>query len=76
MAGEEHTAVAAGVLIVATLGMALVCLIAAAGFVAVAQRRQRQLGLLAALGATERDLRSVLVANGLLVGLSPAWSGA
>ena len=42
-----------------TLAMTLVGLVAAAGFVVVAQRRQRQLGLLAAIGATERHLRLV-----------------
>ena len=51
-----------------TLAMALVGLIAAAGFVVVAQRRQRQLGLLAAIGATERHLRLVMLANGAIVG--------
>ena len=44
------------------------CLVAAAGFVVVAQRRQRQLGLLAAIGATDRHLRLVMLANGVVVG--------
>ena len=43
---------AAGVLGLATVGLLLVGLVAAAGFVVVAQRRQRQLGMLAAIGAT------------------------
>jgi putative ABC transport system permease protein len=55
--------------------MSLVALISAAGFVVVAQRRQRQLGLLAALGATERHLRLVVLANGVIVGLVSAVLG-
>ena len=60
--------VAVLVLIVVAMAMALVGLIAAAGFVVVAQRRQRQLGLLAAIGATPRHLRLVVVSNGAIVG--------
>lgn len=60
--------VAALVLVATTLVLGLVGLIAAAGFVVVAQRRQRQLGMLAAIGATERHLRLVMVANGAFVG--------
>ncbi len=59
-----------------TLAMALVGLIAAAGFVVVAQRRQRQLGLLAAIGATERHLRLVMLANGAIVGVRRRRSSA
>ncbi len=73
--GNNQNAVAAGVLIVTTLAMALVCLIAAAGFVVVAQRRQRQLGLLAAIGATDRHLRLVMIANGVIVGACAALVG-
>ena len=63
-------------LVATTLVMALVGLIAAAGFVVVAQRRQRQLGLLAAIGATERHLRLVMVANGAIVGVVAAAVGS
>jgi putative ABC transport system permease protein len=73
--GDDDAAVAAVVLVVVTLAMALAALVAAAGFVVVAQRRQRQLGLLAALGATERHLRLVMLANGVLVGLVAAVVG-
>lgn len=71
----NETAVAATVLIMTVLGMALVALIAAAGFVVVAQRRQRQLGLLGALGATERHLKTVMIANGFIVGVIAAVVG-
>src|SRR5215207_1192355 len=67
--------VAAIVLVATTLAMVLVGLIAAAGFVVVAQRRQRQLGLLAAIGATERHLRLVMLANGAIVGTTAALVG-
>jgi putative ABC transport system permease protein len=66
---------AVGVLVVATVGLLLVCLVAAAGFVVVAQRRLRQFGMLAAVGATERHLRLVMVANGALVGATAALVG-
>ena len=62
-------------LVVDTLAMALVCLVASAGFVVVAHRRQRQLGLLAAIGATDRHLRLVMLANGVIVGVVAAVVG-
>lgn len=75
VAGTNKNAVAATVLVATTLAMALVCLIAAAGFIVVAHRRQRQLGLLAAIGATERHLRLVMMANGFIVGVTAAVVG-
>jgi putative ABC transport system permease protein len=53
---------------VATVFLLLASLVAAAGFAVVAQRRLRQLGMLAAVGATRKHLRLVLLANGALVG--------
>jgi putative ABC transport system permease protein len=73
--GDEKRGVAVAVLMATTLAMSLVCLVAAAGFVVVAQRRQRQLGLLGALGATERHLRLVMLANGAIVGATAAVVG-
>ena len=49
--------------------------LADAGFVVVAQRRLRQLGMLAAIGATQRQLRLVLLANGATVGAIAAVAG-
>ncbi|MBE1489500.1 ABC transporter permease [Plantactinospora soyae] len=66
----------AGVLALTTVGLLLVCLVAAAGFAVVAQRRLRELGMLAALGATERHLRLVMVVNGAVVGVIAALVGA
>jgi putative ABC transport system permease protein len=72
--GQEAT-VAASLLGLATVVLLLVCLVAAAGFTVVARRRQRQLGMLAAIGATEKHLRLVMVANGALVGVIAAVIG-
>jgi putative ABC transport system permease protein len=61
---------------VATVFLLLATLVAAAGFAVIAQRRLRQLGALAAIGATEKHLRLVLLTNGTLVGAIGALMGA
>ena len=53
----------------------LICLVAAAGFAVIAQRRLRQLGMLAAIGATARHLRLVVLINGVVVGVIAAVVG-
>jgi putative ABC transport system permease protein len=60
---------------VATVFLLLASLIAAASFAVVAQRRLRQLGVLAAIGATQKHLRLVLMANGAIVGAIAAVCG-
>ena len=60
---------------VATVFLLLASLVAAAGFAVVAQRRLRQLGMLAAVGATEKHLRLVLLTNGAVVGTIAAFIG-
>jgi putative ABC transport system permease protein len=60
---------------VATVFLLLASLVAAAGFAVVAQRRLRRLGMLAAVGATEKHLRLVLLSNGALVGALAAIIG-
>jgi putative ABC transport system permease protein len=60
---------------VATVFLILASLVAAAGFAVVAQRRLRQLGMLAAVGATEKHLRLVLLWNGAVVGTLAAVIG-
>src|SRR5215218_6727583 len=60
---------------VATVFLLLASLVAAAGFAVVAQRRLRQLGMLAVVGATHKQLRLVLVTNGALVGTIAAVGG-
>ncbi|HEX7134482.1 MAG TPA: FtsX-like permease family protein, partial [Iamia sp.] len=68
--------VAAPIVVVTAVALVLVALVAAAGFLALAQRRMRPLGILASLGATERDLRRVVVANGVAVGVVATIAGA
>jgi putative ABC transport system permease protein len=68
-------AVAAGTLGAVTVLMVLVSLVAAAAFAVIAARRQRQLGMLAAIGATRKQLRMVMVAGGALVGIIAAVTG-
>lgn len=58
-----------------TAVLALVGLVAAAGFTVLARRRQRQLGLLGAVGASPRELRLVMVVNGIVVGALAAVAG-
>jgi putative ABC transport system permease protein len=72
---DDRAAAALAMLSVATVFLLLALLIAAAGFAVVAQRRLRHLGMLAAIGATERHVRLVLVANGALVGAIAALVG-
>src|SRR5262245_33214242 len=60
---------------VATVFLFLASLVAAAGFAVVAQRRLRQLGMLAAAGATQKHLRLVLLTNGAVVGALAAVLG-
>ncbi|HLK42463.1 MAG TPA: FtsX-like permease family protein [Thermoleophilia bacterium] len=68
-------AVAALVLVIATLAMVFVGLLAVAGFTVMAQRRLRALGMFSALGATEKHLRRVVLANGAVVGTTAAAVG-
>ena len=67
--GAQNQAAAVGALAAATVVLLLVGLVAAAGFVVVAQRRSRQLGMLAATGAADRHLRLAVLAHGAAVGL-------
>jgi putative ABC transport system permease protein len=72
---DVATAAALIMLGTASIGLAFVALIAVASFVVLAQRRLRQLGMLAAIGATEQHLRLVTVANGIVVGIVAAVAG-
>ncbi len=67
--------IAAVVLVLCTLGLMFIGLMAVAGFAVMARRRQRSLGMLASLGATDRHLRLVVLANGAVVGLTAALAG-
>jgi putative ABC transport system permease protein len=75
--GNDHPqAETLAIFSVTTVFLLLASLIAAAGFAVVAQRRLRQLGMLAAVGATQKQLRLVLLANGAIVGTIAAIVGA
>ncbi|MFN2563037.1 MAG: ABC transporter permease [Jatrophihabitans sp.] len=64
------------VLAVSLVGLIFVGLVAVAGFTVLAQRRMPALGLLHALGATERNVGLVMIGNGLVVGAVGALMGA
>ncbi len=64
------------VLLVEVLGLVFIGLVSVAGFSVMAQRRLRALGMLSAIGATERNLRLVMIVNGLAVGVVGALAGA
>jgi putative ABC transport system permease protein len=64
------------VLAVAIFGLLFAGLIATAGFTVLAQRRLRAIGMVSALGATDRHVRLVMVANGALVGALATLAGA
>ena len=64
------------VLAIAVLGLVFIGLVSVAGFTVIAQRRLRALGMLSALGATERNVRLVMTANGAVVGVAAALTGA
>ena len=64
------------VLIISVLGLVFIGLVATAAFTVMAQRRQRALGMLSSLGATEADVRFVLIADGLIGGVAGAIIGA
>ena len=64
------------ILMVEILGLAFIGLVSVASFSVLAQRRLRALGMLGAIGATERNLRLVMMAGGLVVGVVAALAGA
>lgn len=72
---STQTAVAGGALGAVTVLLLLVGLVAAAGFAVIAARRQRQLGMLAAIGATRKQLRMVMVSGGAVAGVIAAVAG-
>lgn len=70
--------VLAGVLalLASTVVLALVALVASATFTVIAQRRLAQLGMLSAIGASERHLRLSMLASGAVVGTLAGAVGA
>jgi putative ABC transport system permease protein len=64
------------VFVIAVFSLIFIGLVATAGFTVLAQRRRRSLGMLSSLGATDHNVRLVMVANGVLVGVAGALVGA
>ena len=60
---------ALAVLVLATIGLTFIGLLSVAGFTVMAQRRLRALGMIGAIGATDRQVRRVMLANGAAVGV-------
>ena len=69
VAGTTRTQVAVAVLVLATLTLLFVGLVSVASFSVLAHRRQRALGMLGSVGATDRHIRLVMLANGAAVGV-------
>jgi putative ABC transport system permease protein len=57
------------------LGMVLIALVSVGGFTVLAQRRLRSIGMLESTGATDRHVRLVISANGMVVGVVGAVLG-
>jgi len=74
--GSSRAGATATVLALATICLLFVGLVAVAGFTVMAQRRQRALGMLGAVGASDRHVRLVMVANAAAVGAVAALIGA
>jgi putative ABC transport system permease protein len=55
--------------------MLLIALVAIGGFMVLAQRRLRSLGMLAAIGATTKHVRLVVLTNGVVAGIAGAGLG-
>jgi putative ABC transport system permease protein len=74
-AAQQRRDQALGVLLIATIGLTFIGLLAVAGFTVMAHRRLRALGMIGAIGATDRNVRRVMLANGAAVGTVGACAG-
>ena len=72
---KQQRTQALGVLLLDTIGLTFIGLLAAAGFTVMAQRRLRALGMIGAIGATDRQVRLVMLSNGAAVGVVGATGG-
>jgi putative ABC transport system permease protein len=73
--GPQQRNQALAVLLLATVGLIFIGLLCVAGFTVIAQRRLRALGMIGAIGATDRQVRRVMSANGFAVGVIGAGLG-
>src|SRR5262249_6270724 len=71
----DKAAIEGAILALATIGMLFVGLLAVAGFAVVAQRRMRAFGVRSSVGANDRSIRLVMLANGGAVGITAALAG-
>ena len=71
----EDVLAAVLILVVSTLVLVLVALIATSSFMVIAQRRLPQLGMMSAIGATEKHLRLTMLATGAVTGVVAAVVG-
>ena len=74
-AAQQRQSQALAVLLLSTIGLTFIGLLSVAGFTVLAQRRLRSLGMIGAIGATDRQVRRVLLANGVAVGTVGATLG-
>jgi putative ABC transport system permease protein len=74
-AAQQQRNQALAVLLLSTIGLVFIGLLAAAGFTVMAHRRQRALGMIGAIGATDRQVRKVMLANGGAAGTLGASVG-
>jgi putative ABC transport system permease protein len=74
-AAQQRRDQALAVLLIATIGLTFIGLLAVAGFTVMAHRRLRALGMIGAIGATDRNVRRVMLANGAAVGIVGAGIG-
>ena len=72
---SDKTGAEAIILVLGSLGLLFVGLMGVAGFTVMAQRRLRAIGMLGSLGATDRHIRLVMLANGAAVGATAAVAG-
>jgi putative ABC transport system permease protein len=74
-ASQRKAQQALAVLLLATIGLTFIGLLSVAGFTVMAQRRLRSLGMIGAIGATDRQVRKMMLANGTAVGFVGAVTG-
>jgi putative ABC transport system permease protein len=74
-AAQAKRSQALAVLLMSTIGLTFIGLLAVAGFTVMAHRRLRALGMIGAIGATDRNVRRVMLANGAAVGAVAACAG-
>jgi len=72
---QQRRAQALAVLLLATIGLTFIGLLSVAGFTVIAQRRSRAIGMIGAIGATDRQVRRVVLSNGAAVGIVGATLG-